>query len=432
MSTVIADTRSALVQDTGSALDLLASYLAVRASTEKLCQPLETDDFQVQTMPDVSPTKWHIAHVSWFFETFILQPYFTNYRLFHPKFPHLFNSYYETVGTFHPRPQRGLLNRPTVDEVFVYRAYVDEHMLQLLNQQDHAARDEIVMRTHVGLNHEQQHQELMLTDIKHVFANNPLKPAYQEKALPVVTNVSDMQWQSHSGGLLSIGNNGDSGFCYDNEMPVHQTFVAPFKLTSRLVTNAEYLEFMNDRGYERVDLWLSDAWSTVKQQQWQAPLYWELLDGDWWHMTLNGMQPLDLNAPVCHVSFYEADAFARWSNKRLPSEAEWEVVARKQPITGNLRNTEYMQPVATDKNSSMQQLYGDVWEWTQSPYRPYPGFKALAGSLGEYNGKFMCSQFVLRGGSCVTPVDHIRTTYRNFFYPGDRWQFSGLRLAEDG
>lgn len=432
MSKATAEQRSVSSLNTDTSQDILAAYTAVRAATEMLCQPLEIDDFQIQTMPDVSPTKWHIAHVSWFFETFLLRLYLFNYQPFHPQFAHLFNSYYETVGSFHPRPQRGFLNRPTVKEVFEYRAYVDEHMQQLLTQHGHAERDEIVMRTRVGINHEQQHQELMLTDIKHVFATNPLKPAYQERTLPTTTQSLALHWRSHPGGLLTTGNTGEGEFCYDNEMPPHQTYVAPFKIASRLVTNGEYIEFINDHGYERVDLWLSDAWSTVKQQQWQAPLYWQQRDNEWWHMTLNGMQPVDLNAPLCHVSLYEADAFARWSGKRLPSEAEWEVIARQQPIAGNLRDSGNLHPVTSQTSDEIQQLYGDVWEWTQSPYSPYPGFKALAGSLGEYNGKFMCSQFVLRGGSCVTPADHIRVTYRNFFYPGDRWQFSGLRLAEDG
>ncbi len=431
MSKANAERRSVGPHETFISQDLLADYTSVRNKSESLCASLETDDFQIQTMPDVSPTKWHLAHVTWFYETFLLQPYLTGYRPFHPRYAQLFNSYYETVGTFHPRPQRGLLNRPTVKEVFAYRAYVDEHMQQLLSRDQHKDRDEIVLRTRVGINHEQQHQELMLTDIKHVFANNPLQPTYQQHNIPMVEQAAILQWLSHPGGLLSVGNDGGA-FCYDNEMPPYQTFVAPFKIASRLVTNSEYLEFINDRGYESVALWLSDAWTSVRQQQWRAPLYWQQHDNEWWHMTLNGMQPVDLDAPVCHISFYEADAYARWCGKRLPSEEEWEVIAREQPIEGNLRDRGHLQPVAGKISPEIQQLYGDVWEWTQSPYRSYPGFRPLAGSLGEYNGKFMCSQFVLRGGSCVTPLDHIRPTYRNFFYPGDRWQFSGLRLAEDG
>ena len=407
-----------------------AAFSAVRAASESLCQTLEAEDCQIQTMPDVSPTKWHLAHVSWFFETFILQPYLADYRPFHPQFAHLFNSYYETVGSFHPRPQRGLLSRPTLKQIYDFRAYVNEHMQRLLQQQAHPDRDAINLRTLVGINHEQQHQELMLTDIKHVFAMNPLKPVYQDKVLPQTENAPSLSWVAHPGGLVTIGNPGDN-FCYDNEMPPHQTYLTPFRIASRPVTNSEYLEFMRDQGYARVELWLSDAWSTVKSQQWQAPLYWEQQDDQWWHMTLHGLQPVDPHAPVCHVSLYEADAFARWAGKRLPTEAEWEVVAREHPVEGNLRDSGNLHPVAAPGWAGIQQLYGDVWEWTQSPYAPYPGFKALAGSLGEYNGKFMCSQFVLRGGSCVTPADHIRASYRNFFYPKDRWQFSGIRLAED-
>ncbi|MBI1422269.1 MAG: ergothioneine biosynthesis protein EgtB [Gammaproteobacteria bacterium] len=410
--------------------DLAAAYAAVRAATESLCQPLEVEDCQIQTMPDVSPTKWHLAHVSWFFETFILQAYASEYQPFHPQFAHLFNSYYATVGSFHPRPQRGLLSRPTLDEVYAYRGYVNEHMQRLLQDSNHPDWEDISLRVQVGINHEQQHQELMLTDIKHVFAMNPLKPVYHAKELPRAETAPVLNWIAHPGGLLTIGNSGDR-FCYDNEMPVHQTWLNPFRIASRLVTNGEYLEFMQDQGYQRVEFWLSDAWSTVTSQQWQAPLYWEQRDNQWWHMTLHGMQPIDPHAPVCHVSFNEADAFARWAGKRLPGEAEWEAVAREYPIEGNLRDSGNLHPVAAPGWAGAQQLYGDVWEWTQSPYAPYPGFKALAGSLGEYNGKFMCSQFVLRGGSCVTPADHVRATYRNFFYPKDQWQFSGIRLAED-
>lgn len=410
--------------------DLPARYSRARHATESLCQPLEVEDYQIQTMPDVSPTKWHIAHVSWFFETFLLQPYLPDYPVFHAQFAHLFNSYYETVGSFHPRPQRGLLNRPTLKQVYDYRAHVDRHMLRLLQRQEHPDWNAIRTRTQVGINHEQQHQELMLTDIKHVFATNPLKPAYQQQHTSAPDASPTRAWIDHPGGLLSIGHSGE-GFCYDNETPSHQTYLVPFRLATCLVSNGEYIEFIQDRGYDRAELWLSDGWATVKSQHWQAPLYWEQRDGAWWHMTLHGMRPVELHAPVCHVSLYEADAFARWAGKRLPAEAEWEVIARGQPLAGNFRDNGYLHPVPAPATAGVQQLYGDVWEWTSSPYAPYPGFRTLAGALGEYNGKFMCSQFVLRGGSCVTPADHIRATYRNFFYPKDRWQFSGFRLAED-
>lgn len=425
-------TRHDTAPSTYSIVALSERYRAVRRATEALCQPLEVEDYQIQTMPDVSPTKWHIAHVSWFFETFLLQPYLQDYQVFHPDFAYLFNSYYETVGTFHPRPQRGLLNRPILEQVYAYRVYVDRHMEQLLQQEGHPERENICLRVLTGINHEQQHQELMLTDIKHVFASNPLRPAYHPPAQQERHDrVAPLNWISHSGGLQDIGNPGDEGFCFDNETPAHPVYLAPFKIASRLVTNAEFLDFINDGGYERAEYWLADGWATVKAQKWRAPLYWEQRDGEWWTMTLHGMQTVQAYAPVCHVSLYEADAYARWAGERLPTEAEWEVAAADQKIAGNLRETGFLDPVPASSDIGIQQVYGDVWEWTSSAYAPYPGFRALAGSLGEYNGKFMCNQLVLRGGSCVTPIDHIRRTYRNFFYPKDRWQFSGFRLARD-
>lgn len=415
---------------TGS--DLTRRYTTVRHATEDLCQPLEVEDYQIQTMPDVSPTKWHIAHVTWFFETFLLQPYLANYQVFDPNFAYLFNSYYETVGTFHPRPQRGLLNRPILKEVLSYRAYVDEHMHILLQQSGHPEWDTINQRILTGINHEQQHQELMLTDIKHVFASNPLRPAYASPVLQhAQTRQAHLNWISHPGGLQEIGNKGDGDFCFDNELPAHSVYLEPFKVASRLVTNGEYIDFINDRGYSQSEFWLSDGWATVKSQQWHAPLYWEQRDGEWWQMTLHGMKAIEVNSPVSHVSLYEADAYARWAGKRLLTEAEWEVIAAEQKIVGNLRDSGYLEPMPATADIGIQQLYGDVWEWTASSYAAYPRFRPLAGSLGEYNGKFMCNQLVLRGGSCVTPADHIRRTYRNFFYPKDRWQFSGFRLAQD-
>ena len=414
--------------------DVLPAYLSVRRQTEALCEPLEVDDFNVQTMADVSPIKWHIAHVTWFFETFILSNYLKDYRLFHPEFAHLFNSYYETVGTFHPRPERGFLNRPTIQEVFAYRAHVDAAMAALLEDEGHGDREAVVFLTRVGLNHEQQHQELMLTDLKHVFANNPLKPSYQDRALPRAA-APDLSWQEFKGGLVEIGHCGalEDGYFYDNETPVHKVYLEPYRLASRPVTNGEFLEFMEDDGYRRSDLWLSEAWATVRDNRWAAPLYWQQGEAcDWSQMTLSGLKAIDLHAPVCHVSFFEADAFTRWAGKRLPSEAEWEVAARDLPIEGNFQDDGLFHPMAGREMSAggLSQMYGDVWEWTASSYRPYPGFEPLGGSLGEYNGKFMCSQFVLKGGSCATPKNHIRSTYRNFFYPRDQWQFSGFRVAE--
>lgn len=407
-----------------------SNFRNIRQQTELLCQPLDTEDYGIQTMPDVSPPKWHLAHTSWFFETFLLKPFLKGYREYHPRFHYLFNSYYETAGTFHPRPERGLLSRPSVSEIYHYRNYIDEHMLMLLNVTEHPSCDEITFRTELGCRHEQQHQELLLTDIKHIFAINPLKPPYRVLESIPDTEHKPLQWLNFSGELVNIGHHGD-GFCFDNELPRHKVYNRPYALASRLVSNGEYMEFIEEGGYKQVQHWLSDAWKIVKSQNWHAPLYWEKIDNEWWHMTLAGMQPVNRHAPVCHVSFYEADAYARWVGKRLPTEAEWESAAAALTIMGNFKDNDYLQPIPGQQQGQLTQMYGDVWEWTQSSYAPYPGFKPLQGSLGEYNGKFMCNQMVLRGGSCVTPLDHIRASYRNFFYPKDRWQFSGVRLAND-
>ena len=409
---------------------LLEQYRQVRRQSETICQPLATEDYCIQTMPDVSPPKWHIAHVSWFFETFLLLPFDSDYRLFHPRFDHLFNSYYVTHGQPFPRPQRGLLSRPTVAEIYRYRAYVDEAMTALLATLPEARWNDIRPRLLLGLHHEQQYQELLYTDIKHILALNPLRPAYRAAASSLQpARATALEWREFVGGIKTIGHE-SAAFCFDNETPRHRVYLNDYALGSRLVTNGEYLEFIEAGGYERPEFWLADGWNTVRQQGWQAPLYWEQQAGRWWSMTLAGMRPVAEQEPVCHVSCYEADAYARWAGKRLPTEAEWECAAASQPVGGNLRESGYRHPVPATGNGGLQQLYGDVWEWTQSPYAPYPGFRPLAGTLGEYNGKFMCSQMVLRGGSCVTPADHIRPSYRNFFYPGDRWQFSGIRLAD--
>lgn len=419
---------------------LLSDYLRIRKDSEALCAPLETEDYGIQSMPDVSPPKWHLAHVSWFFETFLLHPFLTGYKDFHPQFAVLFNSYYNSVGRFHPRPQRGFLSRPTVRQVYAYRAYVDEHMQTLITRCDEQNWQEVKGRTILGNNHEQQHQELLLTDIKHNFATNPLRPQYRELTIPP-SHSSELHWKTYEGGLTTIGhalNHSNDDFAFDNEYPNHSIYLNGFRLASRLITNGEFLNFIDDGGYQQANLWLSEAWKIVVQQEWQQPFYWQQRDGEWWQMTLGGMRTLDPHAPACHISFYEADAYARWVGKRLPTEAEWEVAAREQVIEGNLRGQGYLQPISVTNHANaqsqptdMQQMYGDVWEWTQSPYTPYPGYTQGAGAFGEYNGKFMSNQMVLRGGSCVTPKDHIRATYRNFFYPADRWQFSGFRLAED-
>ncbi len=405
-------------------------FLQVRKQSELLCEPLTIDDYGIQTMPDVSPPKWHLAHVTWFYETFLLKPFLPSYQPYHPKFHYLFNSYYETAGTFHPRPERGNLSRPTVEEVYRYRSYVDEHMLDLLNRTQLNHYEEIATRTILGCNHEQQHQELLLTDIKHILARNPLRPTYRVDLDTPTGHAVAVEWGAHPAGVVEAGYDGD-GFCFDNERPRHKVYLTPFRLASRLTTNGEYLEFMEAGGYENVELWLSEGWKTVAQQGWRAPLYWEKIDGQWWYMTLAGLQPVNEQAPVCHVSFYEADAYARWRGVSLATEEAWESVASKQPVTGNFVETMYFQPAPARSDTAVAQIYGDVWEWTRSAYTPYPGFRPLEGTLGEYNGKFMCSQIVLRGGSCVTPQNHIRASYRNFFYPADRWQFTGIRLAEE-
>ena len=416
--------------DTAHLSPLQSRYHLVRRQSERLCEPLEIEDYIIQTAAFASPPKWHLAHVSWFFETLLLKPYLQGYREFHPLYAMLFNSYYDTIGRQHPRPERGALSRPTVSEVYQYRAYIDEHMARLLSDTNHPDYHDIEMRARLGLNHEQQHQELLLTDLKYNFAYNPLKPAYTDLPEPPQTNAPPLQWLDYEGGVHEIGYRGDA-FCYDNETPRHNTYIEDYRLASRPVTNAEFLEFINDEAYTRSDLWLSDAWKVINEENWNAPLYWQYQDGQWFNMTLAGMQSLDLDAPVCHVSHFEAAAYARWAGKRLPSEAEWELAAATVPIEGNFVDRGYLQPLAASNPEPLQQMFGDVWEWTRSPYTPYPGYRQAQGPLGEYNGKFMSSQMVLRGGSCATPQDHIRATYRNFFYPHERWQFSGFRLAED-
>jgi len=413
----------------------IQAFQRIRQDSEKLCQPLTTEDYVIQTVPEVSPPKWHLAHVTWFFETFILQPYAANYQVFDSQYNYLFNSYYQQIGAMHPRSQRGLLSRPTVETIYEYRHFVETAMLELLSNASAEQWAAIQPRLEIGLNHEQQHQELLLTDIKYNFAQNPLRPAYRED-LPsstMLTTPASLTWLEFPGGIVDIGFDED-GFAYDNESPRHTTYVQPYQLSARLITNLEFLAFIEDAGYQRPELWLSDGWATVQQQGWQAPLYWEKLDQQWWQMTLGGMRPLALDEPVCHISYYEADAYARWVDKRLPTEAEWEIAARMLPLTGHFREQDILHPTATNADAGSQtlaQMYGDVWEWTQSPYLPYPGYRTPKGAIGEYNGKFMCNQFVLRGGSCITPVDHMRVTYRNFFYPHERWQFKGFRLAED-
>ena len=406
-------------------MSLPNDYSAVRRSSTELCRHLETEDYVVQSMPDVSPTKWHLAHTTWFFEHFVLEPWLEAYTPFNPDYHYLFNSYYVSAGQMHARPRRGLLSRPLLKEILQYREHVNEAMLQLLSSRP--AEPEIEQRVILGLNHEQQHQELMLTDIKHVFSCNPsLPPVNPELRIPEAGPHTELGFLNRKGGVFEIGAlPGD--FCFDNETPLHEVLVQEHALGSRLVTNGEYRDFIADKCYENSALWLSDGWSAIHDRGWNRPLYWgEDLASEF---TLGGLRELDLNAPVTHVSYYEADAFSRWAGCRLPTEAEWELVAREENPAGNLLDSGYWQPIAGE---SKRQIFGDVWEWTSSPYSPYPGFSPLSGSLGEYNGKFMCNQMTVRGGSCVTANNHIRASYRSFFYPDARWQFLGFRLAKDG
>jgi ergothioneine biosynthesis protein EgtB len=408
---------------------LQAQYQRVRAFSVALAAPLSDADATVQSMPDASPAKWHLAHTTWFFEAMVLAPAAVNYRPFDERFNFLFNSYYESVGARHPRPQRGLLTRPTLSEVLAYREYVDSAMARLLEGQPVGRVLEVV---ELGCHHEQQHQELLLTDILHLFAQNPLHPAYRESVpLPVEIVDRAQTYKTFGGGLFDIGHAGP-GFAFDCESPRHAVQLQPFKLADRLVTNREWMEFMSDEGYRNPLLWLSDGWAKVCSDAWSAPLYWEARDDEQWTMTLRGAQPVDADAPVTHVSYFEADAFATWAGRRLPTEAEWEVAAHSLAVAGNFADSGRLRPrPAAAGAGEVRQLFGDVWEWTRSAFMPYPRFRPMEGALGEYNGKFMSGQFVLRGGSCVTPEDHVRATYRNFFAPHARWQFSGLRLAED-
>jgi ergothioneine biosynthesis protein EgtB len=434
---------SAPVTSVREASTLAEQYRQVREATQALCVPLATEDYVVQSMPDASPAKWHLAHTSWFFEEFVLQKAVRAYEFHDPDFRYLFNSYYNAVGPMHGRSSRGLLSRPTAQQVFDYRARVDERMSALLRDED-AVPDELTRVITLGLHHEQQHQELLLTDIKHLFSCNPLLPAYVQQSLPAARAAPALSFRRFDGGLVCIGHDSDrsagAAFCFDNELPRHRAYVAPFELATRPVTNAEYLEFIRDGGYGNAAHWLSDGWASVQREQWRRPIYWsESLQQEF---TLRGLRELDPHAPACHLSCYEADAFARWAGARLPTEFEWEIAAAAAPTSGNFVESRHWHPMPatparhealgpqTDA-SPLLQMFGDVWEWTQSAYAPYPGYRPASGALGEYNGKFIVNQLVLRGGSCATPRNHIRPTYRNFFNPAARWQFSGVRLARD-
>jgi len=403
---------------------LLADYERIRSMTLELCSTLQPEDTVVQSMPDVSPTKWHLAHVTWFFERFVVEAFDSGYQRLDDRYDYLFNSYYYLAGKMHARPKRGMLTRPTLAEVVEYRKHIDAAIHSLW--QKHSNDSEMRGRVVLGLNHEQQHQELLLTDIKHVFSKNPLLPAVNA-ALSIPTSRAPGEYSYDDGvsGIHKIGFAGDT-FCFDNETPRHDALLHEHRIGTRLVTNSEYREFINAGGYRDSSLWLSDGWSTINEQGWNRPLYWaEDLASEF---TLAGQHDIDDHAPVCHVSYYEADAFARWSGARLPTEFEWELAAATENMQGNFMESRYWHPASGDT----KQFFGDVWEWCSSSYAPYPGFVPLDGALGEYNGKFMCNQMTIRGGSCVTSADHVRATYRSFFYPHARWQFLGIRLAKDG
>ena len=410
--------------------DVFAQFKRVRADSRQLAAPLSDADATVQSMPDASPAKWHLAHTTWFFERMVLTPNLPGYRAFDETFNFLFNSYYETIGARQPRPRRGMITRPTLDTVLAYREHVNDAIARLLEQTSDPAITELV---ELGCHHEQQHQELLLTDILHLFAQNPLQPAYKDPE-PLAVGLaapSGPSWQTFAGGTIEIGHDG-SGFHFDCEGPRHRTLIEPFALSRRQVTNGDWIDFIEDDGYRQPLHWLSAGWDAVRANDWSMPFYWTCRDGEYWTMTLRGAQPVDRAAPVTHISYFEADAFAQWADHRLPSEAEWECAAEPLNVEGNFADSGRLRPKpADDTATDLVQMFGDTWEWTRSPYTAYPRFKTSEGAVGEYNGKFMCGQFVLRGGSCVTPVGHVRPTYRNFFPPDARWQFSGLRLAKD-
>jgi ergothioneine biosynthesis protein EgtB len=406
-------------------LALADRFLAVRRLSEALARPLSPEDQTVQSMPDASPTKWHLAHTTWFFETFVLRPHLRTWRPFDPAYEYLFNSYYEAVGPRHPRPQRGMITRPGVAEILAYRRHVTAAMAELIA----SGPGDWTATVELGLHHEQQHQELILMDAKHMLSMNPLFPVYAPESTTPGADAPALGWLDFEGGLVEMGH-AANGFAFDNEGPRHRTWVDPFALATRLVTCGEYAAFIDDGGYRRPEFWLSAGWDCVKQHEWQAPLYWHR-DGDHWNVfTLSGLRPVRAAEPVCHVSLYEAAAFAKWAGKRLPREAEWELASADMALDGNMLEDGRLHPVAA-RGDGLVQMIGDVWEWTASPYVAYPGYREPPGAIGEYNGKFMANQMVLRGGCAATPRDHIRTTYRNFFPPDARWMFGGIRLAED-
>ena len=419
----------------GAPVTALEQFQSCRSFTDHLCSSLEAEDFVIQSMTDASPVKWHLAHTTWFFETFVLAAFDEGYTLYDERFPYLFNSYYIQAGERFSRPNRGLLSRPTVKEIRAFRSHVSGRVSELLTRLDDLDADvgrELLTTLSLGINHERQHQELILTDIKHLFSLNPLYPSFSDASIPSSSPVKDLVWNPVEEGVYEVGTS-TASFHFDNEGPKHRYFIEPFEIASRVVTNGEFSEFVEDGGYRNPLLWLTEGWAAVENGGWTHPLYWSSDSGTWFEFTLNGRREVDPNAPACHLSYFEADAYARWAGFRLPSEFEWETVAQRIKIEGNFSENLIFHPFDNSPNSSdrVQHLFGNVWEWTRSQYSPYPGYDPPAGALGEYNGKFMCNQFVLRGGSCATSVTHIRDTYRNFFAPSTRFQFAGIRLARD-
>ena len=421
MASMPADTQS-------TTSELLPHYESVRRFSQLLCEPLEIEDFVVQSMPDASPIRWHLAHTTWFFETFVLKPFVPNYEPIDPLYEYLFNSYYNGVGQQFPRAKRGLLTRPSVADVYLYRQTIDNQIKRLLAEAGESLAPKIAPLVQLGLHHEQQHQELMLTDLKHAFAQNPLYPVYQELPHSEPPQTPQQTWHHFDGSIVEIGHTGES-FAYDNETPRHEALIQSFEIAGRLVTNGEMLEFLEDGGYRRPELWLSLGWNQLQSEAWSSPLYWIRQEDHWHEFTLGGLVPLSMASPVTHISYFEADAFARWCGCRLPTEFEWEHASQSASIEGNFVNSRHFHPAPAKGNDGLRQMLGDAWQWTASPYVPYPGYRPAEGAIGEYNGKFMCNQYVLRGGSCATSKSHIRRTYRNFFPPEARWQFTGIRLA---
>lgn len=413
---------------------ILGKFKKVRQASVAICKPLATEDYIPQPVVDVSPPKWHLAHSTWFFETFVLKAFYPDYKVFHPAYNELFNSYYNTIGNRTARDRRGFMSRPTVSEVYAYRAYVDEHVSRLEYYMTEASQSGIITLIETGCQHEQQHQELLITDIKYILHGNVIRPVYHSPHLPVIQAEVKTQFLLVEEGIYQIGYTGNE-FCFDNELGVHQVFARDFRIQNRLVTNGEYMDFIADGGYRDFRLWLSEGWDLIKKEQWQHPLYWENRDGEWHTFSLLGDIPLNKQAPVCHVSFFEAAAYATWAGKRLLTEFEWEIAAQKfnSPLKTMNSQDEWIfepLPASTADGLACHQLFGEVWQWTNSAYLPYPGFSIAPGALGEYNGKFMMNQMVLRGSSCATPLHHMRHTYRNFFPPNAQWQFAGIRLAE--